>query len=90
MPSSRLTPDGRCVVTTPCSWASAGYQFRIVGTSSTWGTSYSDWVLRLLQPQPPRVRRVNEVDVRLAEEALLEQLRSRELHPALVEEPQAA
>lgn len=83
----RLTPDGRCIVTTPCAWASPGHTFRVVASSATYGISHADWVLRLVQPAPPWSGRVDEVDWRPAEQALLEQLRSGELHPALVTDP---
>jgi hypothetical protein len=89
MPSSRLTDDGRCVVTTPASWCSPGYAFRVVASSATYGIGHADWVLRLLQPSPAWTGRVTEVDWRPAEAALVEQLRSGELHPALVAEPPA-
>jgi hypothetical protein len=68
--------------------AELGHELQIVASSATYGIQHADWVLRLTRPQPPSARRLNEVDVRLAEEALLEQLQSRELHPALVAEPQ--
>jgi hypothetical protein len=88
MPSSRLTPDGRCVVTTPGAGLEVGHTFTVRGSGATWGIDYSDWLLRLVGPGS--VNLSDRVFVRPAEEALLEQLRSRELHPALVEEPQAA
>jgi hypothetical protein len=87
MPSSRLTEDGRVVVTTPCTWCEVGHELYVIGSAAEYVIDRSDWVRRLLQPPPPpSLRRVNEVDVRRGE-ALLEQLYSGEIHPALVAEP---
>jgi hypothetical protein len=55
----------------------------VLGSRATYGLSHADWVLRLGQPPAATARRVYEVDVR-PEEALLEQLRGRELHLSLV------
>jgi hypothetical protein len=61
-----------------------------MGHAATFGIAYSDWLLRLVawQTNGHAGKPWGEgVDVRPAEEALLEQLRSGEIHESLVAEP---
>jgi hypothetical protein len=62
-----------------------GHGLAVVDSASEYGIKFMHWVLRILPPD-----RVNEVGVRPAQEALLEQLRSGELFESLIEEPCAA
>ncbi len=48
MASSRLTEDGRCIVTTPCSWCEVGHVLYPMGSAATYGIAPADWVTRLL------------------------------------------
>jgi hypothetical protein len=52
------------------------------------GSSWPDWCLRLVEPLPPwRGQTSGTPNHEPAQERLLEQLRSRELHPSLIAEP---
>ena len=65
-----------------------GAELYVVGSAATYGIGYSDWVLRITQPQPLTGRANYEgVDVRPAEEALLENLRRGTLSKDLIAEP---
>jgi hypothetical protein len=90
--SSKLTDDGRCIVTTPDAGYEVGDVFYVLGSGATYGIRPSDWVLRLLTSRPlPSGRAWGEgVSVLAAEETLLENLRNGSLHPSLVEEPREA
>ena len=85
-PSSRVEPDGTVVISSPCSWAPVGHRLVILGSAAEYGIAPADWILRLVNPRPP-VGRADGfgTDPRVAEAALLEALRSREIHPSLVE-----
>jgi hypothetical protein len=90
MASSRLTEDGRCIVTTPCSWCEVGHVLYTMGNSATYGIRPSEWVLRLVAGYHSTGRPWGEgVDVRPAYEALLEALANDSVRESLVEEPRA-
>ena len=76
MVSSRLTDDGRCVITTPGSGYEVGHVFFVIGSGATYGIRPSEWVLRLVAGYPANGGRPwgEGVDVRPAYEALLEAL----------------
>jgi hypothetical protein len=75
MASSRLTEDGRCIVTTPGAGYCVGEVFYVLGSPATYGIAPSDWVLRLVGGYHSNGRPFGEgVDVRPAYEALLETL----------------
>jgi hypothetical protein len=81
MASSCLTEDGRCIVTTPCSWCEVGHVLYTMGSSATYGIRPSDWVLRLVAGYHANGGKPwgEGVDVRPAYEALLEALGAKEL-----------
>jgi hypothetical protein len=85
MCGSRLSGDGRVIVTTPAAALEVGHEFRVVAHAAAAGVRYADWVLRLCRPVP--VNRFEAAIVRPAEESLKEALRKRELHPSLLERP---
>jgi hypothetical protein len=89
--SSRIDHEtGIVVITTPACWAEVGHRLFVLGSASSYGVEYADWIERLLSPHPP-VSNGNAhhfgLDTAAAEQRLLEQLRSGELHPSLVEAP---
>jgi hypothetical protein len=87
--SSKIDHEtGIVTITTPGAGSNVGDRLYVVGSGASWGIGCSDWLLRLVTPHPS-VGRANfeGIDPRPAAEAMLEQLRSRELHPSLVAEP---
>jgi hypothetical protein len=48
MASSRLTDDGRCIITTPGAGYAVGEVFYVLGSAASYGIRPSDWVLRLV------------------------------------------
>jgi hypothetical protein len=92
MASSRLTDDGRCVITTPGAGYVVGEVFYVLGSSASYGIAPSDWVLRLVAGYPSHGGKPwgEGVDVRPAYEALLEALANGSVHESLVEEPREA
>jgi hypothetical protein len=62
MCGSRLTADGRAIVTTPGAELEVGHEFRVVAHAAAAGVRYADWVLRLCRPMP--VNRFEAVIVR--------------------------
>jgi hypothetical protein len=91
MASSRLTDDGRCIITTPGAGYAVGEVFYVLGSAASYGIRPSDWVLRLVAGyHSSNGRPYGEgVDVRPAYEALLEALANGSVHESLVEEPRA-
>jgi hypothetical protein len=91
MASSRLTEDGRVIVTTPATWCDVGHELYVLGSGATYGIRPSDWVLRLVAGSHSTGRPWGEgVDVRPAYEALLEALANGSVHASLIEEPREA
>jgi hypothetical protein len=90
MASSRLTDDGRVIITTPATWCDVGHVLYVIGSSASYGIAPSDWVLRLVAGyHSSNGRPYGEgVDVRPAYEALLEALANGSVHPSLVAEPE--
>jgi hypothetical protein len=95
--SSRLDPEtGVVTISAPCySWAEVGRRLFVVGSEADrrfgYGCNWPDWVERLLTPRPQAGRAWNVgPDPRIADQALLEALRTRQVHPSLVEEPRVA
>jgi len=73
--SSRLTEDGRCIITTPGAGYVVGKVFYVDGSGATYGIRPSDWVLRLVDGYHSNGKPWGEgIDVRPAYEALLEAL----------------
>jgi hypothetical protein len=89
MASSKLTEDGRCIITTPATWCDVGYELYVLGSGATYGIRPSEWVLRLVAGYPSNGGRPwgEGVDVRPAYEALLEALANGSVHESLVAEP---
>jgi hypothetical protein len=85
MPSSRLTEDGRCIITTPASWCDVGHELRVAWSAHSFEVSPADWLLRLVQPHPRPASPPGAPDERHAEALLLEALRDGTVHPGLVE-----
>jgi hypothetical protein len=84
--SSRLTDDGRCVITTPGAGYTVGDTFAVIGSAATWAVRPADWLLRLLNPPTNGGSPHGEgVDVARAELALAIGLGL--VHPSLAEEP---
>jgi hypothetical protein len=52
MCGSRLSGDGRVIVTTPGAALEVGHEFRVVAHAAAAGVRYADWVLRLCRPVP--------------------------------------
>jgi hypothetical protein len=48
MASSRLTDDGRCIMTTPGAGYVVGEVLYVLGSGAVYGIAPSDWVLRLV------------------------------------------
>jgi hypothetical protein len=94
MASSKIDHEsGIVTVTTPGAGCSVGDRFYVMSHAATFGIAYSDWVLRLVAPQTKGGSGKpwgEGVDVRPAEEALLESLRNGSVHPSLAAEPKAA
>jgi hypothetical protein len=90
MASSRLTDDGRCIITTPATWCDVGHELYVLGSGAIYGIRPSDWVLRLVAGYHSSNGRPwgEGVDVRPAHEALLEALANGSVHPSLVAEPE--
>jgi hypothetical protein len=89
--SSRLDREtGEVTIVTPYTWAEAGHRLAVLGSAAEYQVSYSDWVMRLLTPRPARDPSPYGYDTRKADQALLEALRTRQVHPSLVEEPRVA
>ena len=53
MASSRLTDDGRCIITTPGAGYAVGEVFRVDGSGATYGIAPSDWVRTLVAGYQP-------------------------------------
>jgi hypothetical protein len=89
MPSSKIDHEtGIVTITTPGRTSSVGDRLFVWGSAATFGIGYADWVLRLVDPLPPwRGQTSGMPNHKLAEERLLEQLRSGEVHRSLVEVP---
>jgi hypothetical protein len=92
MASSKIDHEtGRVIVTTPASWCEVGRELYVYGSAAAFGIAHADWVLRLLDPLPPwKGQTSGTPNHELAEERLLEQLRSGEVYPSLVERPAEA
>jgi hypothetical protein len=92
MASSRLTENGRCVITTPGAGYAVGEVFYVLGSGATYGIKPAEWVLRLVAGYASNGGRPwgEGVDVRPAYEALLEALANGSVHESLVDEPSAA
>jgi hypothetical protein len=90
MASSRLTDDGRVIITAPATWCDVGHVLYVIGSSASYGIAPSDWVLRLVAGYHANNGRPygEGVEVRPAYEALLEALANGSVHPSLVAEPE--
>jgi hypothetical protein len=97
MASSRIDHESGIVEITAS--GSLGYEvgrrFVVAGSAAAlrfgYGQTWPDWCLRLVDPLPPwRGQTSGAPNHQLAEERLLEQLRSCELHPSLIEPPARA
>jgi hypothetical protein len=80
MASSRLTEDGRCIVTTPCSWCEVGHVLYPMGSAATYGIAPADWVTRLLGGYVTK-EKCWELDTRAAFDALIDVLAGRSARP---------
>ncbi len=82
MCSSKIDHEtGIVTITTPGLAVSVGDRLYVWGSAATVGVSHADWILRLLDPLPPwQGQGSGAPNHELAEQALLEQLRSGELH----------
>ncbi len=91
MPSSRLTDDGRVIVTTPCAWCEVGHVLYTTASAASYGIAPSEWVLRLVAGYHSNGGKPwgEGVDVRPAYAALLEALANGSVHESLVAEPRA-
>jgi hypothetical protein len=88
MASSRLTDDGRCVITTPGSGYEVGHVFFVIGSGATYGIPASDWAVRLLTSQPSNGHgKPWGEGVSYAEAELALAIGLGLIHPSLVEEP---
>jgi hypothetical protein len=87
--SSKLTDDGRCVITTPGPGYAVGDVLYVDGSAAVYGIKPSDWVVRLVAGYNANVGRPfgEGVDVRPAREALLAALVK---HESLIAEPRAS
>jgi hypothetical protein len=74
--SSKLTEDGRCIITTPGVGYTVGEGLYVDGSGASYGIAPSDWVLRLVTGYHSNGGKPwgEGVDVRPAHEALLEAL----------------
>jgi hypothetical protein len=89
MASSKIDHEtGVVTITTPDAFSALGDRFYVLGSAQSYGIRPSDWVLRLLEPLPPwKGQTSGQPNYGLAQERLLELLRSRELHPSLIAGP---
>jgi hypothetical protein len=90
--SSKLTEEGRVVITTPGPGYAVGDVLYVIGSAATYGIRPSDWVLRLVAGYQSNGGKPwgEGVDVRPAYEALLEALANGSVHESLIEEPREA
>lgn len=90
MPGSRKTADGVVIVTTPGASCTVGDRFYVIGRGGEFSYGFPDWLLRVIDPLPPwRGQTSGTPNHEPAQERLLEQLRSGEVHESLIEEPAA-
>jgi hypothetical protein len=85
--SSRLTDDGRVIITTPATWCDLGHVLYVIGSSASCAIPPADWAVRLFSGHPSNGGKPygEGVDVARAELALAIGLGL--VHPALAEEP---
>jgi hypothetical protein len=91
--SSKKSEDGVVEITASGSVGyPVGMRFVVAGSEASYrfgfGSTWPDWCMRLVDPLPPwRGQTSGTPNHELAEQRLLEQLRSGEVHESLVSEP---